>query len=99
MVALRKKGMQKRHWDQISAKVGFTVEPTEGFTFAKVLEMGLMKNSDVCVEIGERAAKEYNIEMGLNEMETIWKGINFTLMPYKSTFLIKNYDDIQQILD
>lgn len=30
--------------------------------------MGLMKFSDVCVEIGERAAKEYNIEMGLNEM-------------------------------
>lgn len=37
--------------------------------------------------------------MGLNEMETIWQGINFNLMPYKSTFLIKNYDDIQQILD
>lgn len=25
MVALRKKGMQKRHWSQISAKVGFEV--------------------------------------------------------------------------
>lgn len=37
--------------------------------------------------------------MGLNEMETIWQGINFNLMPYKSTFLIKNYDDIQMILD
>lgn len=37
--------------------------------------------------------------MGLNEMEGIWQGINFNLMPYKSTFLIKNYDDIQQILD
>jgi hypothetical protein len=37
MVALRKKGMQKRHWGQISAKVGFEVEPTEGFTFGKVL--------------------------------------------------------------
>ncbi len=32
-------------------------------------------------------------------MEQIWQGINFSLIPYKSTFLIKNYDDIQQILD
>lgn len=37
--------------------------------------------------------------MGLNEMEAIWAGINFNLMPYKSTFLIKNYDDIQMVLD
>lgn len=99
MVALRKKGMQERHWNQISQKVGFEVTPTEGFTFNRVLEMGLMKHSEVCVDIGERAAKEYNIEMGLEEMEKIWQGINFVLMPYKSTFLIKNYDEIQQVLD
>jgi dynein heavy chain, axonemal len=49
MVALRKKGMVERHWSQISAKVGFDVAPTEGFTFSKVLDMGLLKHSDVCV--------------------------------------------------
>jgi len=27
MVALRKKGMTERHWDQISQKVGFEVKP------------------------------------------------------------------------
>ena len=37
MVALRKKGMQERHWSQISAKIGFEVQPTENFTFGKVL--------------------------------------------------------------
>ena len=57
MVALRKKGMQERHWSQISSKVGFEVLPGEGFTFSKALDMGLMNHSDVCVEIGERAAK------------------------------------------
>lgn len=68
MVALRKKGMEKRHWEQISNKIGFQAEPDEGFTFKKALEMDLMKFSDICVETGERASKEYNIEMGLNEM-------------------------------
>jgi hypothetical protein len=32
-------------------------------------------------------------------MEAIWQGINFNLVPYKNTYLIKNYDEIQQILD
>jgi len=33
MVALRKKGMKERHWEQISEKVGFTVMPDENFSF------------------------------------------------------------------
>lgn len=33
MVALRKNGMKKRHWDQISEKVDMKVEPDENFTF------------------------------------------------------------------
>ena len=37
MVALRKKGMVDRHWDQISEKVGFPVKPDENFTFGKVI--------------------------------------------------------------
>jgi dynein heavy chain, axonemal len=34
LVALRNKGMTTRHWEEISAKVGFTVKPTvEDFNF------------------------------------------------------------------
>lgn len=54
---------------------------------------------DVCVDIGERASKEYNIEQGLNSMKAMWETINFTLLPYKNTFLIKNYDEIQMVVD
>lgn len=68
MVALRKKGMKDRHWEQISEKVGFEVKPYEGFTFTKLLEMGLMAHVETCVDIGERAAKEFQIENMLNEM-------------------------------
>ena len=39
--------------------------------------MGLMKNVDDCVEIGERASKEFYIENMLNDMQTKWEGINF----------------------
>jgi dynein heavy chain len=42
--------------------VGFEVKPTEGFTFTKLLDMGLMASVEECVEIGERAGKEFQIE-------------------------------------
>jgi dynein heavy chain, axonemal len=59
MVSLRKKGMKDRHWQQVSEKVKFEVKPTEGFTFTKLLDMGLMAYVEDCCEIGERAGKEY----------------------------------------
>ena len=37
--------------------------------------------------------------MSLNEMQSTWEEINFNLTSYKSTFLIRNYDEIQQVLD
>jgi dynein heavy chain len=52
MVALRKKGMTDRHWNEVSQKINLRIEPTPGFTFSKVLEMGLMKNLETCIEIG-----------------------------------------------
>lgn len=78
LVALRKPGMVTRHWKAISDNVGFEVNPQiDNFTFEKILDMGLMKNIDFCVEVGERAAKEYQIETMLDEMEAKWEDINF----------------------
>lgn len=58
MVALRKEGMKERHWKAISDGVGFTVDPNvEGFNFQECLNMGLIKNVDLCVDVGERASK------------------------------------------
>lgn len=60
LVALRNKGMTTRHWEEISAKVGFTVKPTiEDFNFQKVLDMKLMDHCEYIVDVGDRAGKEY----------------------------------------
>lgn len=101
MVALRKDGMKERHWQQISTEVGFTVKPTgDDFCFQDILEMGLLTHKDQCVEIGERAEKEFNIENMLNEMLGIWDGILFDLPVYKeTTHIIRGYDKIQEVLD
>lgn len=99
MVALRKQGMKERHWEAITQEVGKKVEPTPDFTFQKALDLGLMDHCNFCCDIGEKAAKEYQIETMLHQMTTAWQDINFELIPFKNTFVIKNYDDINLILD
>ena len=95
MVALRKPGMFDRHWKQISEKVGFEVKPNvEGFNFQKVLDMGLMDHADKCIEVGERAEKEYQIETMLDEMQSQWETINFQILEFKTSHIIRGYDDI-----
>jgi len=60
LVALRKQGLEERHWKDISNVMGKKVEKKgDGFTFERILEMGLMKHVDEIVQIGERAGKEY----------------------------------------
>lgn len=99
-MALKKQGMYARHWEQISKVVGFHVEPTPGFNFQRVLELGLMKHIEPCVEIGEMAAKEYTIEQMLRGMKSRWETINFDVNPYKNiSFIIRGADDIQAVLD
>lgn len=58
-----------------------------------------MSYVDECVEIGEKAAKEFNIENMLSQMQTIWEGINFQIIPYKTSSIIRGYDEIQIVLD
>jgi len=45
------------------------VKPTEDFTFTKILDMGLLNNVEKCIEVGEKASKEYNIEKQLRDMK------------------------------
>jgi len=51
--------MKDRHWDDLTASLGFELRPYEGFTFAKCMEMKLADQSEIVVTIGEKAGKEY----------------------------------------
>lgn len=103
MVALHRKGMVDRHWQQISDRVGFEIKPNmqqaEEFTFQLCLDRGLMKNVDFIVDIGEKATKEFHIENLLNQMSDQWSEINFVLKPHKGTWILGGFDDIMVTLD
>lgn len=100
-VSLRKKGMKDRHWEQITEKTGIVVKPDEDFTLQKVLDLGLAEHTDICVDVGERAEKEYNIETSLNKMYQEWESIDFRLPQFKktNTCFVVGFDDAMQILD
>ena len=61
IMAMRTEGIKDRHWEAISAKVGFEVKPFDGFNLQNVFDMDLIKWSDDIVDIGDRAGKEYTI--------------------------------------
>ena len=53
MVALRKDGMKDRHWAEVSKLANFEIDPqAEDFNFRKILNLGLLKHVDPCIEIG-----------------------------------------------
>jgi len=59
-----------------------------------------MDHLDLCMEIGEKASKEYTIECNLADMKKMWEDIKFDLKDYKNfTSIIKAFDDINAILD
>jgi len=39
--ALRKDGMLDRHWEALSAQVGFKIKPDEDFTLTSCIKLGM----------------------------------------------------------
>lgn len=99
--ALRKDGMVDRHWDELSAKVGFDVHPDEMFTLTTVINLGMKDYVSIAEEIGEKAFKEYHIEKSLKSMKAAWENQVFILKPFKqtNTFTIGGYDEAYNLLD
>jgi dynein heavy chain len=100
-LALRKEGMKERHWQQISETVGFKVEPHEGFTFQTVIDLNLVDHVQACEDIGEKASKEYTIELELMKMKEEWNEVEFFMIPFKKseTYTVTGFDDALNILD
>jgi len=62
--------------------------------------MGLMEHLDTCMDVGEKASKEYHIEKNLEAMKKEWDEIKFELKDYKNfTSIIRGFDDINGVLD
>ena len=101
VIALRNPGMRKRHWSELSLKINKVIQPDDTFTLTTVIELGLTEQVDLCTKIGETAAKEYQIEKALNQMQEAWNDINLEIEAYRNTgtSILKGADEIIQLLD
>ncbi|XP_065194434.1 dynein axonemal heavy chain 1-like [Sycon ciliatum] len=99
--ALRNPGMRTRHWDQLSADLGFQVRPKPSFTFQKCLEMKMDEHIDVISKVAEVAGKEFSIEQALDNMEDQWKAIVLEIIAYKETgtSIMRASEECSQLLD
>jgi len=93
--------MRERHWDLLSEKVGFSVQPDSAFTFRKCLKLGLDKQMEVITKVGETAGKEFAIEKALDGMEKDWQPLVLEILDYKDTgtFIMKVAEEVSQMLD
>ena len=94
-------GMRERHWERISAVVGFTIMPTPETTLFEILELHLGKYVEQFEPIAESASKEFALEKALAKMKLEWAAMEFAPIPYREsgTFVLASVDDIQLLLD
>lgn len=101
IMTLGNPGMKTRHWEEVSAIVGFPIKIDPELTLGKILNMELDDFIDKFESIAEAATKESSLERGLDKMKKDWDSMIFTVNPYKDTgtFVISGVDEIQVMSD
>ena len=109
LVSLKREGMADRHWAEISKEVGKEINPNKEITNAAgkkavfnldyLINEGLMNKMQICINVGEKAYKEFEIERDLKTMKAIWDTTDFTLVPHHQTYLISNFEEIENLAD
>uniref|UniRef100_A0A671S7X9 EF-hand domain-containing protein n=1 Tax=Sinocyclocheilus anshuiensis TaxID=1608454 RepID=A0A671S7X9_9TELE len=91
-----------RHWEAMSAVVGFPIKPSEeDACVAQFLPLHLEAHLSAFETISEGASKEHGLEKAMERMASEWEGIEFTLLPYRETgtSILSSLDEIQMLLD
>eukprot|EP01083_Nonionella_stella_P111300 326422_1 len=104
IMSLANEGMRERHWHALSDKLGVELRANDrDLNLTKALSDAYKLDQHIAVisKEGEKAAKEFQIEQALDKMEDEWKGVQFTIDPYKATktYRLLEVEDIMQQLD
>lgn len=76
-------GLTDRHWNLISKEIGHTVNAELYSTLCSMIDIDILRIADRLKEIAFAAAKEFELNMQLNHMQSEWTHIEFNLIPYR----------------
>ena len=83
LIALRTPGMEDRHWEALSERVGVSVVPDENFTLTWAQDNDLPAQLESINKIAETAAKEFSIKASLDKMSEAWEAVDLAIMDCK----------------
>ncbi|XP_059479374.1 dynein axonemal heavy chain 3-like [Neocloeon triangulifer] len=94
-------GLCARHWEQMSAAVGETLDPAEVTTLSQVVQFGLMDHVALFQEVSECARREMALHERLLAMKDEWREIELPCVPYRDAGVatLGPLDHIQLMLD
>ncbi|CAB3363479.1 Hypothetical predicted protein [Cloeon dipterum] len=94
-------GLCTRHWEQMSAAVGETLDPEEVTTLAQVVQFGLMNHVALFQEVSDCARREMALHQKLLAMKEEWREIELPCVPYRDAGVatLGPLDHIQLMLD
>jgi len=94
-------GLEKRHWDKVSEILGRQINPKLYPTLKDMIDADIMSILPELEEIANAAGKEYDLNMGLKNMQSDWKDVMFDVLQYRDsdTHILASIDDIQTLLD
>ena len=101
IVCLCNPGIRQRHWNQMSAVIGFDITPNSGSSLRKVLRLELTEFMSKLEAISIAATREHALELTLEEMKSEWHQVDFATLPYRDTDykILDSVEGIQDHLD
>lgn len=81
--AICQQGLNERHWALISEEIGQIINPNVFSTLSSMIDIDIMRIVDQLKEIANAAAKEYELNVQLINMQTEWTNVQFELIQYR----------------
>ncbi|KAK0176317.1 hypothetical protein PV328_000464 [Microctonus aethiopoides] len=99
---LRNPDLKSRHWIKIQSLLNYKFTPETCVTLSLLESLGAFIHPEELMEIAAAATSEANLENMLNKVQTMWKSLEFIVLPHKESsdiFVLGSLEEIQAALD
>lgn len=81
--AICQQGLNDGHWNLISDELGQTINPMLFPTLCSMIDIDIMRIVERLQEVANAAAKEFELNMQLINMQFEWTDVQFELIQYR----------------